>query len=304
MKRVVFKTSGAVAHRSGAMEAGNHFKNVAILKNHTSKNQFLSCVVVALFAVSAAFASCDKKNDIVKLPNIITYSDDGYETFEYDSLNRITKISRYNKDEKPWYIQTLTYTGSDLVKYVRTYSESDETETEEYTKKGNQITIEYENMLESGDRILDLNTEGYPTKYEGWNNDLSFVYTSTIQNDNVTKITTVQHCNNWDEVKKEGSINYRYDDKKSPFTHCATPKWWMQVQYWTIWTFNWMTDDYGSKNNVIEESWNNASLYSRGDGFNGKVEYKYEYDNDGYPIKRTGGGDVITFQYKQPSKRK
>jgi len=37
MKNVFLKTKDAAAHQSGAMDAGDHFKNGACLKSHTSR---------------------------------------------------------------------------------------------------------------------------------------------------------------------------------------------------------------------------------------------------------------------------
>jgi len=37
MEKAVFKTNKAVANKSGAMESGDHFKNGAKLKSHTSR---------------------------------------------------------------------------------------------------------------------------------------------------------------------------------------------------------------------------------------------------------------------------
>jgi hypothetical protein len=65
---------------------------------------------------------------------------------------------------------------------------------------------------------------------------------------------------------------YSYDNKKSPFSGCNSPKWLIQylfksyVRYWT----------YASKNNVVS---------SGGDGV--LSTYKYEYDSDGFPVKLT-----------------
>jgi len=99
------------------------------------------------------------------------------------------------------------------------------------------------------------------------------------------------------------SAHYTYDDKKSPFTHCTTPKWWMIIDMWE--GMNSIGAEYGCKNNVIEENWSgilNDVEENRSEDYTGKREYTYEYDNEGYPTKCTvkhldGKVDVYTFKY-------
>jgi len=56
---------------------------------------------------------------------------------------------------------------------------------------------------------------------------------------------------------------YEYDDKKSPFSNCNTPKWLIQKLF---------DGYYENKNNVVRVL---------GEGF--VYAYKYEYDDDGFP---------------------
>ena len=52
----------AVARQGGAMEAGDHFKNGASSKSHTSRKKFLNYFAVILLAAPVLFAACDEKN--------------------------------------------------------------------------------------------------------------------------------------------------------------------------------------------------------------------------------------------------
>jgi hypothetical protein len=61
---------------------------------------------------------------------------------------------------------------------------------------------------------------------------------------------------------------YSYDNKKSLFSGCTTPKWLIQ---------HLLRDDYASKNNSLTD------YYSNG----GRITYKYKYDSDGFPTKET-----------------
>jgi len=62
-------------------------------------------------------------------------------------------------------------------------------------------------------------------------------------------------------------IDYKYDNKKSPFSGSATPKWLMQIL---------LGDASASKNNVVHSGSENA-----------ETTYKYEYDSDGFPVSVT-----------------
>jgi len=97
------------------------------------------------------------------------------------------------------------------------------------------------------------------------------------------------------------AAEYKYDDKKSPFYNTNTPKWVMQyllTEYLRIQGYSQTT--YLSKNNVIEE----IESYSNGE-VNSKYS-QYEYDSDGFPIKRTktgnGNAEITTFTYRKGKK--
>jgi len=63
MKRVVIKTSEAVAYQGEAMECGDHFKNGASSKSHTSRGNFFNTIFFALLVASVVFGGCKKDKD-------------------------------------------------------------------------------------------------------------------------------------------------------------------------------------------------------------------------------------------------
>jgi len=228
-------------------------------------------LIIASIAVSAAFTSCSNK---VQLLKTITYEDDSYTEFEYDNQNRITKMSKYSTNEDFNKTQTLTYSGNDLVRIVSEvfYLNDDE----EYTKSGNIIRS-------STGYTIELDNDGYPTKRERASEGFSFVTTYQYQSGNLTKVSFKQM---WDDfITGEGITEYKYDNMKSPFLYCKTPKWYFICVI-----------DNSIQNNITEKN----HMYN-------KVEYtyEYEYNNAGFPTKMTMTDKyydevtVLTFQYVQ-----
>jgi len=233
------------------------------------KTVFIYLIIAAL-SISPASAS---NEDLVKLPKTITKSDGSYTKFEYDSQNRITKISRHeNFVEKT---ETLTYGVDGSVKDVKEAFFDGEPITYIITKNGNKITLrssgggEYTN-------IITIDKDGYPTlMVAGYEESEAWTFPLEYQNGNLIKRIV------YTEDGEEQVINYKYDDKKTPFTNCSTPKWWWWIMWW-----NHGDDEYCNKNNIIFEN------------------YIYEYDSDGFPTKRTeknkdGSINVYTFIYTE-----
>lgn len=216
--------------------------------------------VIAVFAISAAFAT-GNDNSAVKLPETITYDGGYYAKLEYDSQNRITKISWYNEDGTTSSMDTFTYRGEDLVKV----GDSD------FSKNGNKITSDF--------FVADLNNEGYISNLlmKGIWDHQTVQYSYQYQGGNIKKWTK-KFTETWEGKTIEGtSLEYEctYDNYKSPFVHCKTPKWFMDYLFPKL---------NGQNNNVDEDYWwidKGARNYS------GKIKYVYMYDNDGYPTKRT-----------------
>ena len=72
---------------------------------------------------------------------------------------------------------------------------------------------------------------------------------------------------------------YTYDDKKSPFYHCQTPKWCLR------WFLGY---EYSSENNIKTATWDN--------GYSVTFEYT-NYNEEGFPVTRTVGSSTTTYTY-------
>jgi len=246
-------------------------------------------LVIAALAVAGVFTSCDKNdddngnNDNVLLPKTVTNINPHFYSryeYEYDNQNRITKIFRYYNHEyfleeaELDQIQTFSYIGDDFVKVVE---ERYGTTTVEITKSGNKINVA--RKYSSGEvyytATMDLDNDGYPTKREssftfGTNN--WEIHTYQFQNSNLM-MQSIARGNGPD-----GDYEFTYDNKKSPFFYCKTPKWVMI----NLWEYDI------SKSNMVK--------------MNGFTLYEYEY-NDEFPIKRTTKNNdapqtLTEFKYK------
>ena len=134
---------------------------------------------------------------------------------------------------------------------------------------------------------MTVNNYGYPINWVEAGNNWTTEHTFQYQSGNFTKIMTVFTQNG--EIVNERITEIKYDDKKSPFHHCKTPKWYM------IFLFDW--EEFGVFNNNITE----VIVESKT-----KAKHSYVYDSYGFPTKQTTtwirdfGGDfeeVFTFTY-------
>ena len=213
--------------------------------------------------------------------------------YEYDSQDRLTKISIYpiingvvgqlNRFE------TFRYNAADG--HMEEWNEGNRNMT--WSKNSNKITCTYEF---GGMYVVEyeLNPQGLPVKYtnhskvhenDNWN---KVTRNFSWENGNITQDVWIQE---WKEGVEEGSNTwigiFTYDDKKSPFYHSKTPKW----------VLDWYTGDNEvslvSNNNVKTLTWDN-------DG--GSRAYENTYNADGLLETRTRTGDsgsTETYTYKK-----
>ena len=250
-------------------------QNSLKLKEVISRKFISLIVITALFAV--LFTSCkkDKDDDEVQLLETIKYSSGSYDKYEYDDQNRITKISWYGKDDNLVGMETFTYSGNDLVKHVSEeigYAQY----TYEFSRSGNTISLKRSSSNTSDVRtnIMELDNDGMPVKYEENYITWNYVISYQIKDEN---LMVYSHKDTLDDIVKEQSITYKYDNNKSPFFHCKTPKWFIFMQ----------SGHKGSKNNAIEET-RDGETY----------KYEYAYDNAGFLIKTTErdyGSEIIEY---------
>jgi len=212
-------------------------------------------LTLTIDGVSSAMFSL-KIDDVFLLEEM--YYDSWRTVFEYDNQDRILKMTHYQDDGNLYGYTTLTYdpaTG-DLVEKIERDKQNTELLKETYIKNGNTISW-------GGWGEIVLNPQGLPEKYTF--NNMIDIQNFTWQNGNLTK-------------EEGGSIGtFTYDDKKSPFYHCKTPKWFL-LRVWER--------HLCSVNNIKTETW----------GY-GVETHGYVYNDDGFPTTRTAYDETQTFTY-------
>lgn len=232
----------------------------------------VAILVVAAIAIAAAFTSCQKDdNDKVKLLETMTYPDGGYYKFEYDSQNRIRKWSQYYANGN-FSESMITYIGDELTKL--TFPPSNY--SYEFAKDGNKITVEEKMKNTDYTRTIYLNSDGLLEKEVNEGEGYYYVTNNLFDNGNLVK---------WEHIWIDGDIErksireFKYDNNKSPFYHCKTPKWFL----------NWNFSVKGSPNNVTEENEISGSWI---------ITNEYEYDSDGFPTKCTQSNNGFVTEYR------
>jgi hypothetical protein len=147
-------------------------------------------------------------------------------------------------------------------------------------------------------KVLESITDGNgkPTMKFEYDEQNRIVKKYIFHDDGDTATTMITYANNsvtikWDNGKNTenyvsnfnsselnnlspgGYVGDEYDDKKSPFFNCNSPKGVLQVLF--------RDEGYESENNVIRKH------SPAGDIGTDIYTYKYEYDNDGFPTKYT-----------------
>ena len=290
------KNSMTGATNSCPMEADTILKNGRNPKSHTSRRKFLKFMAV-LFVASCILVGCNKdsKDDgVVKLLDTATMTDYGiYTKYEYDSQNRLTKQLTYDPDGNLVYTYTYIYNG-DEIKYLWSFVNSPEDNQEiVYRKTGNTVTFVLERedgcYSHSSTTTMTVNKDGYITKGEvlaKWTDcgsegsgtaEINFIY----QGNNLTKMMSVYESNDDGKIEKYTETNeYKYDNKKSSMYCCKTPQWAPSFYL------------SGNSNNITEMRY----FSDAHDGYapqDRTEKYEYEYDSDGYPIKRITKWDGV-----------
>ena len=175
--------------------------------------------------------------------------------------------------------------GGGNAKLLETITDQSSTRKFEYDKQNRIVkiddkTITYaDNLITVGNRKFAINGKTITADGESF----------TINGDGYIVIPPGSGCDGCEFfVYKDGNltadnsgqgIGYEYDNKKSPFSGCTSPKWLMQIL---------LGDVSASKNNVVKSDHENATY-----------TYKYEYDSDGFPVKVTE-----TAQYEESNETK
>ena len=233
--------------------------------------------LLALMLFIACRGDNDDKNNKVQLVKTITI----YERvswslyFEYDEKDRVTSIFSDELDEKI----TFIYSGDDFVKVLGFEG------TKECSKNGNTITI----LDGKTTTILELNSDEYPIKAKS-----SFEYYDHLGTTQIGEYHyNVQYLDGnlvYVSINDVKRCEYKYDNKKTPFYNCKTPKWFLI--FYCLVTGPEFSGYYGVKNNVTEAKFGNPERYDD------TIERSYEYDANGFPTKIFCNGKLeATFTY-------
>ena len=266
---------------NSAMESGDHSKNGVSPKNQRSRGNFLASVCFALLAVSIIFCGCSKDKDDnngngngeekVQLLKTMTIGGDYIIEYVYDEDDRITAILEYSNGVLQ-NTETFTYSGNDLIK-VDIHGDD---LSFNFSRNGNLITNNEMNGGNPRVTTIELNSDGYPIKSEG---DGYFGGTTIYQyqDGNLVKVSQSDSYSSFD-------AQFKYDDKKSPFYHCKTPKWFMIMYYYK--------NCFGIKNNMTE-------VFVKYSDHENSTKLEYEYDDNGFPTKILDYGEFeLTFTYQ------
>ncbi|MDR3013479.1 MAG: hypothetical protein LBU70_09785 [Chitinispirillales bacterium] len=194
--------------------------------------------------------------------------------FEYDDRNRIVKMRYYEGVGFHTHTATITYSDDGSVKIADDVPFL----AASFVRDGNTITVG-SNVYPH--ETITVNRHGYIVKSERSGSGWSDIRTYDYQRDNLTKLTT----NRVSDIEEFFVVEYEYDNKKSPFFHCNTPKWLLQF------LFSDPSNNFGLNNNIVEAKSSNGLLQ----------QYVFEYDSEEFPTKRTLIGEnpeEILFTYR------
>ncbi|MDR2554769.1 MAG: hypothetical protein LBC64_05010 [Fibromonadaceae bacterium] len=228
------------------------------------KTQLAKLALTAALGLAITFTlnACGKGGDVKLLESITDESGGLISKFEYDKQNRIVK--KYNYYEKKLnYTETITY--ADNIVTIEEVYESGSKNTRKFVINGNTVTIE-------GGSTFTINKDGYFVRLEYDKGFKTYKY----RDDGNPIGREEEYTSDGITIASYANMD-KYDDKKSPFYNCNSPKWLLQHGLNVLSSFY----EYGfiSKNNVLEINVGGENDFT--------TVYKYEYDGDGFPVKMT-----------------
>ena len=269
------------------------------------KKHFFCIITAAVFFTAFTPCNAQVENNNQKWLLESFYWSDGkpWIKYEYDAYDRIEKVYSYTdcnkiKETYPdcipeiWVIETFTYNqDGELVSYSERreyYDGRIETETINFTKNGNRITMVSDKNSLYNDMYIEINAEGFPIKVVNqplsWAKYLPNYNYYYDANGNVIKVVADDESEkdnvDWDDFTRE--VTFTHDSQKNPFYYCKTPKWFMIVFY------------------LGNISGNNNTLTVKGeDGYEFFLTYDYTYDTEtGFPLTISGDEYAETMHLK------
>jgi hypothetical protein len=214
-------------------------------------------ILASLFSVLVLVGCGDKpqkaESGDVKLLESMTADGAFTYKFEYDDKDRIVKIRNYYLGSLHS-TKTITYSGNDLVTVEEVF-ELDAERNSVINFVRNKSTVTIGELSET----LTINKDGYVVKSESSHGGIkNFQY----RDGNLIKEEP-------DIMSAMYVYSAKHDDKKSPFSNSATPKWLLQYLFEIY---------YACRNNVLE-------IVYAGE-LSGTFVYEYEYDDDGFPVRQ------------------
>jgi hypothetical protein len=225
----------------------------------------------------------DKTKDVILLEerHSLGYS---LHKFEYDEQHRLSKRYEYNNVGTLLSTMTLTYEDDGDLKTVLWVDNDGFIIRSGPVKERNKISF-WGVMISHYE--VELNTDGLPGKlthyrqtsmFDSWAESTQ-IYTWVNRNLTLADYTVNGEGYDGEAYERSGTTTYSYDDKKSPFYHCATPRW-----FW-MWYFN---------NTVTACSLNNLTPAD-----SDEQTHEYTYNEDGFLATKKQGGGTITYTYKR-----
>ena len=219
--------------------------------------------------------------------------------YKYDILNRFTEKGLLD-DSGYMSISDiyLNYDANGNLVECHDYSRRDMDAT--FSQEGNKITFTLNDhgcvsCFKTVKGEFELNTQGLPAKLtyeeeysEGfdvtvtwrtyadvsltWQNGNMIKTERKSENEREEKIWYEEESKIVDKSSSVSTITYTYDDKKTPFSQCNTPKWF----FWWIDLFDESMFYGNNKNNIKTETIEGGST----------ITYEYTYNDDGFPVTR------------------
>ena len=180
--------------------------------------------------------------------------------FEYDKQNRIVLMYNGADGTRIAYADNLITVGD-----------------KKFVIKGNTVTVDKETLTIDKNGYIVRSKDGGSEGCSDSDPNVSVPYHAEYQykDGNLTVISD----NGGDcEILVGSRTDYEYDNRKSPFSNCKTPKWLLQYLFRRHPVY---APYYASENNVKKVDYGPDTFMI--------IDHKYEYDGDGFPTKRTEG---------------